>query len=197
MAASLHIDSGSNIVCCSPHGPPGATAEHAPARCSADRCSEAAACACCRLQATQRPHLPGQQAWQCRLDGDVLASHLQAVRLGRMDCMGQQGMAAEQLCPLRAAQQHRAFHSKLSGPHLEGRPLYPIMQRSLSSTPPSVLARWCTTALRGNTSTCRHQDAEASAHTRCRKAVCMSQEACAPALGALSRCSVIVGCSEQ
>ena len=127
----------------------------------------------------------------------LLASHVEAERLGGTDCMVQKGMAAKQLCVLQAPQQHAAVHSGQSGLYLEGRPLYPIMQRSLSSTPPAVLARWYTTALRGSTSTCRHQQAAASAHNRCSQAVCASQEACAPALGGPGRCSVIVSCSQQ
>ena len=53
-----------------------------------------------------------------------------------------------------------------------------IMHRSLSSTPPSVLARWCTTALRGNAVTCRRQEAVASATNRWSQAVCVPQCPC-------------------
>ena len=87
-------------------------------------------------------------------------------------------MAAKQVHVLQASQQQAGTQSNQSSPHLEGRPLYPIMHRSLSSTPPSVLARWCTTALRGNAVTCRRQEAVASATNRCSQAVCVPQCPC-------------------
>ena len=51
-AASLHIEGSSDIGCCFSHGPPGG---------GAYRCSEAAACACCRLQARQGPQCVGSR----------------------------------------------------------------------------------------------------------------------------------------
>ena len=146
-----------------------------------------------------RPSTCRQQVWQCRLGRDVLASHLEAGRLGRMECIKQKGTAAKQLHVLQASQQHAAVHSRQSAPHLEGRPLYPIMHRSLRSTPPSVLARWYTTALRGNTIICRHQEAVASARNRCSEAGCMSQQA-GTSTGRYTRpkwsgrCFVLVSC---